>query len=289
MGWDLAAIKKNLEFTEKTKGELRALIHPYYIINLMLATSFLFVKLTKPFCEYLFAPGPEMCELDMRETEILFFLLVVIMIRSRKTGSTGPVAYLTNGFIYAKGANMILFFLADPRLGLVYIILVLLQGMLLPEPTYKGPENITYFRANSLTEELQRDLKVVWLVTFYAAWSPSCINFTPTFAKLSAEYSLPNLKFGKIDVGRYAEQADQFHINTSALSKQLPTLIMFQEGKELGRVPGIVNGQVQKFFFKEEDIVAAFDLNNLYQKCKEDKKFVPSEVKEANREAKKDK
>jgi len=286
MGWDLAAIKKNLEFTEKTKGELRALIHPYYIINLMLATSFLFVKLTKPFCEYLFAPGPEMCELDMRETEILFFLLVVIMIRSRKTGSTGPVAYLTNGFIYAKGANMILFFLADPRLGLVYIILVLLQGMLLPEPTYKGPENITYFRANSLTEELQRDLKVVWLVTFYAAWSPSCINFTPTFAKLSAEYSLPNLKFGKIDVGRYAEQADQFHINTSALSKQLPTLIMFQEGKELGRVPGIVNGQVQKFFFKEEDIVAAFDLNNLYQKCKEDKKFVPSEVKEANREPK---
>jgi len=289
MGWDLATIKKNLEFTEKTKGELRALIHPYYIINLMLATSFLFVKLTKPFCEYLFAPGPEMCELDMRETEILFFLLVVIMIRSRKTGSTGPVAYLTNGFIYAKGANMILFFLADPRLGLVYIILVLLQGMLLPEPTYKGPENITYFRANSLTEELQRDLKVVWLVTFYAAWSPSCINFTPTFAKLSAEYSLPNLKFGKIDVGRYAEQAEQFHINTSALSKQLPTLIMFQEGKELGRVPGIVNGQVQKFFFKEEDIVAAFDLNNLYQKCKEDKKFVPSEVKEANREAKKDK
>ena len=36
----------------------------------------------------------EMCELDMRETEILFFLLVVIMIRSRKTGSTALVAYL---------------------------------------------------------------------------------------------------------------------------------------------------------------------------------------------------
>ena len=63
----------------------------------------------------------------MWKTEILFFLLVVIMIRSRKTGSTGVVAYLTNGFIYAKGANIILFFLADPRLGLVFIIMVLLQ------------------------------------------------------------------------------------------------------------------------------------------------------------------
>ena len=30
-------------------------------------------------------------------------------------------------------------------------------------------------------------------------------------------------------------------------------------------------------------------MNNMYQKCKEDKKFVPSEVKEANKEAKKDK
>ena len=84
----------------------------------------------------------EMCELDMKETEILFFLLVIIMIRyhpsvllgphpllcrSRKTGSTGVIAYLTNGFIYAKGANIILYFVADPRLGLVYVILVLLQ------------------------------------------------------------------------------------------------------------------------------------------------------------------
>merc|ERR1719339_699758 len=113
-----------------------------------------------------------------------------------------------------------------------------------------------------------RDTKVVWIVTFYAAWSPACINFTHVFSKLSADYSLPNLKFGKVDVGRYPEQAEQYHINTSALSRQLPTMIMFQEGKELGRVP-------------------AFVMNNLYQKCKEDKKFVPSEVKEVNKEAKK--
>ena len=29
------------------------------------------------------------CELDMRENEVLFFLLIVVMMRSRKTGSTG--------------------------------------------------------------------------------------------------------------------------------------------------------------------------------------------------------
>jgi len=289
MAWDLGTIRKNLEFTEKTKGEIKSLFHPYYIINITLSTLFLFTKLTHPICDYLFSVGPEQCELDMRETEILFFLLVIIMIRSRKTGSTSLISYLSNGFVYAKGANIILFFLADPRLGLVYTLLVLLQGMLVPEPTYKGPENITYFRANSLGEELARDTKVVWLVTFYASWSPACINFSTVFAKLSADYSLPNLKFGKVDVGRYPEQAEQYHVNASALSQQLPTMVMFQDGKEMGRVPAIVSGKVQKFFFKEEDLVLAFDMNNLYQKCKEDKRFVPTDVREANREAKKEK
>ena len=32
--------------------------------------------------------------------------------------------------------------------------------MLLPEPTYKGPESIVYFRGNTMAEELQRDTKV---------------------------------------------------------------------------------------------------------------------------------
>jgi len=266
------------------KGELRQLFHPYYIVNLCLAFSFLFVKLTKPICEILFAPGPEACELDMRETEILFFLVVIIMIRSRKTGNVSMINYLSNGFMYAKVANTILFFMADPRLGLVYGLLFLLQGLLLPEPTYKGPENIVYFRNNTINEEINRDKNVVWMITFYAAWSPACIDFASIFSKISSEYGLANLKFGKVDVGRFAEVAEEYHINTSSLSRQLPTLIMFQDGKELGRVPAIHNGKVQKFFFNEEAIVTAFDLNNVYKKCKEDKKFVPFESKESKKE-----
>ena len=164
----------------------------------------------------------------MRETEILFFLVVIIMIRSRKTGNVSMINYLSNGFMYAKVANTILFFMADPRLGLVYGLLFLLQGLLLPEPTYKGPENIVYFRNNTINEEINRDKNVVWMITFYAAWSPACIDFASIFSKISSEYGLANLKFGKVDVGRFAEVAEEYHINTSSLSRQLPTLIMFQ-------------------------------------------------------------
>ena len=90
------------------------------------------------------------------------------------------------------------------------------------------PENITYFRANGLDDELRRDPRVTWLVTFYAAWSPSAVNFQPVFSKISADYGLPNLKFGKMDAGRYPDVAEKHHVSTSALTRQLPTVIMFQ-------------------------------------------------------------
>ena len=59
--------------------------------------------------------------------------------------------------------------------------------MVLPESSYSGPENVIYFRGASLEEELKRDKKTTWIVAFYTVWSPSCVNFAPTFAKLSAK------------------------------------------------------------------------------------------------------
>ena len=54
----MSSFRETFEFTERTKGELRQLFHPYYIVNLLLTFSFICVKLTRPACEILFAPGP---------------------------------------------------------------------------------------------------------------------------------------------------------------------------------------------------------------------------------------
>ena len=55
--------------------ETKVLFHPYYWINIILCASFVFMRLVSPFCQILFGPGKEACELDMRENEILFFSL----------------------------------------------------------------------------------------------------------------------------------------------------------------------------------------------------------------------
>lgn len=251
------------------KKDLILLLKPYYFVNIFLSVSYVFAKKLPMLCWFLFPTSYPQCELDTRESEILFFLLIVVMIRTKKAGSVTMINYLTSSFIYNKVANMILWFYADVRMGIFYAVLMILLGLTLPEPTYSGPDKVTYFRtAAGLEEELNRDKRIVWLVTFYTAWNPACVNFAPSFAQLSAEYCLDNLKFGKIDVGRYPEAASKFQINDSSLSRQLPTVILFKDGKEVTRRPTIESGKVVKFFFSLDNVKASFDLNNLYGECK---------------------
>ncbi|RZF48642.1 hypothetical protein LSTR_LSTR010732 [Laodelphax striatellus] len=252
------------------KKDFRLLLKPYYYINLILSFSYLVAKKCPPLCTYLHPMSDTQCELDTRESEILFFLMIVVMIRTRKAGSVTMISYLSSSFMYTKVANLILWFYADVRFGLVFAAVFILVGLLLPEPTYCGPENLVYFRtAAGLDEELARDKRVVWLITFYTAWNPACANFAPVFAQLSSEYGLDNLKFGKIDVGRYPDAATKYQVSDSSMSRQLPSVLLFRDGKEVLRRPAPDSkGKLQRFFFSEDNVKAAFDLNNLYAECK---------------------
>lgn len=142
--------------------------------------------------------------------------------------------------------------------------------MLLPEPTYSGPDKVVYFRGlTGLDEELARNSNRLWLVAFYTVWNPACVNLAPIFAQLSNDYHLDNLKFGKIDIGRYPEAGKKYQVSDSSMSKQLPTLILFKEGKEYMRRPmADSKGKLIRFLFSGENITAAFDLKNLYADCK---------------------
>ena len=145
---------------------------------------------------------------SQRETEILFFTLVVIIFRTRKQGAVNFLPYLSTACMLGKLGNVVLFFYTDPLYGVLfsvtslrkydiyanqtYFVLILciyflVHLLLLPEPSYQGPENITYFMQKDLESELEVNKKVVWLVEFYTAWNPSCIDFASGFAELSAK------------------------------------------------------------------------------------------------------
>ncbi|XP_016988203.1 thioredoxin-related transmembrane protein 2 homolog [Drosophila rhopaloa] len=264
------------------KKQLALLAKPYYWVNILLAISYMLAKKTKFICTRLFnlVGEEEDCDLDSREVEILFFLLIVVMIRSRKTGSVTMINYLASSFLYTKVANAILWAYADFRYGLGFLLLCVLVGMVLPEPSYRGPEHITYFRnAQVLEEELVRDKRTSWLICFYTVWIPSCVNFAPIYAELSAEYNTDHLKFGKIDIGRFPDVAQKYRISEGN-HRELPTVILFQKGKETDRRPCYDSkGKMQKFFFSSDNVRATFGLNQLYKEAVERLPAAPKEAK----------
>jgi len=257
------------------KRELKGLLHPYYLVNIFLCSSYLLAKFVPALCNLFFSGD---CELEMKQTEILFFLLVIIMIRARKTGSMGLLAYLSNAFMYCKAANTVLWFISYKPYGIAFVVLLLLQVMILPQPYYKGPQNIVYFSDMKYFKEQLAAKSVVWVIEFYTVWNPACVNFAPIFAELSAEYSLENLKFGKIDLGRFPEIGAEYGISDSAFSKQLPTIILFDSGTQVLRRPTVdSSNKLIKFHLNMQNIVEAFDLRNVYKKCKETpKKTTPA-------------
>ena len=174
-------------------------------------------------------------------------------------GTLNFIPYLSSACMIAKLGNTILYATHGPVYCVVYIALCLckyiyfdeliltkkqfsVQLLLLPEPTYSGPENVSYFRGEDLEEAIAADKRVTWLVELFTMWSPPCIDFAPVFAELSNKYGLDNLKFAKVDLARSQKIVDKYKINTSAISKQLPTLILFENGKETIMRP-IVNDQ----------------------------------------------
>ncbi|XP_052374210.1 thioredoxin-related transmembrane protein 2-A [Oncorhynchus keta] len=81
------------------------------------------------------------------------------------------------------------------------------------------------------------------------------------------------LRFGKIDSGRYGAVAQRYKVSTSSLAKQLPSLVLFQSGREVMRCPMVDNKfRAVSWTFSEEKIIRDFNLNKLFEASKKIKK-----------------
>ncbi|XP_030643980.1 thioredoxin-related transmembrane protein 2-B isoform X2 [Chanos chanos] len=245
------------------------LLRPYYIASLFMSVAFLLVRKTPGICERLSTQREDgnSCDFDWREVEILMFLSAIVMMKNRRAITVEQ--HVGNIILFSKVANVILFFRLDVRMGLLYLTLCIVFLMTCKPPLYMGPEYIKYFSDKTIDDELERDGRVAWLVEFFANWSPECQSFASVYADLSLKYNCAGLKFGKVDIGRYGEVSKKYKVSTSPLSKQLPSVVLFQGGKEVMRRPQVdKKGRAVSWSFTEENIIREFNLNELYQKSK---------------------
>lgn len=71
------------------------------------------------------------------------------------------------------------------------------------------------------------------ILDFYADWCGPCKMLAPIFTQLDSE--MENVTFGKVNVDEEQKLAQQFNVST------IPTLILFEDGKEVKRIKGFVS------------------------------------------------
>lgn len=135
----------------------------------------------------------------------------------------------------------------------IQCLLFLVLSTLFPQPWYRGPTKVieltgSTFRERVLLKQAKSTPKIqevnedeeeikYWVVMLYANWSVACLNFESVLAKLSVEYSAPHIKFAKIDVDIYSDLAEEYGVSKDPASFDLPTLVLFHQGKEIRRLP----------------------------------------------------
>ena len=222
---------------------LRILLHPHYSVNIFLSLFYVLLKqlIPKSLSSYIFLNH----EITQQDTQVLLLLATIITIRGRKALTW--LHYIDNVCKYTKMANCLLFYREQSYVTLIfYVIGCLLHFLFFAPPEPMGKTNILHYRANNLDNEIQADPRLTWFVCFYAPWSPPCQNFSSVFVDLATRFGdLKTFRFVKFDASRYPAEANKFKIDISTFSKQLPTVVLFQDGKEVKRRPQIdVKGRV---------------------------------------------
>jgi thioredoxin 1 len=98
--------------------------------------------------------------------------------------------------------------------------------------------NIKNFTEESFDGDIK---KGVVLVDFYADWCGPCRMMTPVLEKVADE-SRDKAVIAKIDIDSAQKVAGHFQVTS------VPTLILFKDGKEMGRLVGLRDAETVKDF-----------------------------------------
>ncbi|RKP13516.1 hypothetical protein BJ684DRAFT_9936 [Piptocephalis cylindrospora] len=94
-----------------------------------------------------------------------------------------------------------------------------------------------------------------WVILFETKWAPAARYFTVPFAELANTYTSSRLHFGRVDLDVYSALKLKYGIATDSASLDIPTVILFREGKEMLRLPSKTTGKVwDRSAVRDEDV-----------------------------------
>lgn len=160
--------------------------------------------------------------------------------------------------------------------------------LLTAPPLYEGPATEALTPAALATRVLVPEAQGAWVVLLQVPWHGDCVNFAPAFADLARTYGGGGgaLRFATLDLARWPGLAQRYGVDLNgahppyrsccaadrlrlrrlgrpraATTSQLPTVVLYEGGAEVDRLPRKkAGGGVAKGRWKADDVVRIFDL-----------------------------
>ena len=240
--------------------------HPYYFIHLMLLGSYFPMRVIFDIPNSPKFNGTDTLSFGLtREQQI--FSCALLFFLFKRTYLTTMDAILHRIFTSFKFCVLAISLAANSWMFAFYLIFITIISFGIAQPEYDGECDFIIFKDR---QDFYNNVECApqdeaWLVFFYFRWASDCGQFTPTFCGLSLEYGKNKkyLKFGKLDVSVCPGYAKKYNVSIKASTKQLPTLILFQNGKEILRMPDFIDTQktkVKKLPLKYDTVAEYFKL-----------------------------
>jgi len=173
-------------------------------------------------------------------------MLVLVLVMRWYRSATMDIFYADLFFFAKLGILVLLYMIQNYSYLAIYVPLILVVSFMYDQPIYSGkgaglikwvtPALFDKLVLNSENNAASAKSKSVTIMT--ASWNPLGNQLTPLFAQLALKH--PSVPFYRLDIGKAPAVAEQLRISLDGSSKQLPTLIMFESGKEKARIPQIL-------------------------------------------------
>lgn len=207
-------------------------LSPFYILYPAVLFSWFLVRLP------LLRTGPPVLLDAMARWETHSLIALTLTISLKLWQSPTMEAFFARSFFYAQLVVLLLAWMVERRIFMWYCVLFAVIFLIFPQPMYNGREEVRVLTQRSFEENITNGTKgSVWVVLVYAHWSPKCAQLSRIFSNMSLRYSHPDLKFAKVDIGRWPGVGVICGVDTSFFSSALPSLILFEDGMEVCRIP----------------------------------------------------
>lgn len=244
-------------------------LHPYYVFNGLLIVTYIVLRLQRL--------SPEYTGLDLRDMfgftrEMQIYLCLFLLLATRVLSAPTMDVYLSSAFNFCRLSILLCLWYMNVQLLLVFGTLWAVMYATCPQPRFALPEALNIMTLNPITFKqrvLENTHETVTIVWCHAPWSPRCSQLTPVFADVAQRFKHPRMVFSRVDLSKFSKIADDIgNISTAPTSRQLPTVIAYKQGKEVGRIPVTDDqGRVPKQFiygFTKDDVINTLKLQSLY-------------------------